>query len=112
MGKGTIKRVYNVSNERATLILRKHPRWGKHVILYIEEGLFTCGSYCRVLVRFDKGRARSYRYVKASVGNQIFIQGYNRFVSRLKRAKKLYIEAYFYREGARVLEFNVQGLDF
>ena len=123
MSNGTIKEAFAVSNNsvsfdypyegdhRAILILRKHPRWGKHVILTIEEGLFTCGTYCRVLVRFDKARTRSYRFVKAD-GNQIFIRGYNRFVSRLKKAKKLYIEAYFYSAGARVLEFKVQNLKF
>jgi hypothetical protein len=103
-------------SQRALLILRKHPRWGRDVILGIEKGQFICRSYnnCRVLVRFDKGKARYYRATEPAdnSSNKIFIRGYNRFVSRLKRAKRLYIEATFYNEGVRVLEFDVEGLKF
>lgn len=103
-------------SQRATLNLRKHPRWGRDVILSIERGQFICPSYsgCRVRVRFDKGKARYYRANEAADNSSdvIFIRGYNRFVSRLKRAKKLYIEATFYQEGNIILEFDVEGLKF
>jgi len=128
MSKKTIKRLYIESTnsfffdwphdgeQKAILVLRKHPRWGQHVILSIQRGIFSCssGAGCLVNVKFDEGKIAAYRAFNPASGEhtQIIIWDYDRFVSELKTAKKLYIEAMFYGEGTRVLEFDVAGLKF
>lgn len=42
----------------------------------------------------------------------MFIQGYNRFISELRKVDKICIEAQFYQEGNRTMEFAVDGLDW
>jgi hypothetical protein len=42
--------------------------------------------------------------------NQIFIENPNKFLKKLKKSKTLMIEASFYNEGTKVIEFNVEGL--
>lgn len=128
MGRGTIKQAYVYSEnklsfdfpyqglQRATLQLRKHPKYGKDVILRIEQGQFLCSSYngCRVYVRFDNAKPITYNATEPSDHDStvIFIRNYNSFVSRAKKSEKVYIEAEFYREGTRVMEFSTEGLKF
>lgn len=128
MGRGTIKNAYVKSMNKlnfdfpyqglqsATLQLRKHPKYGKDVIVSIDKGQFLCNSYrgCKVSVRFDNGKPIRYNAVEPSdhSSTYIFIRNYNSFVTKAKKSKKIYIEAEFYREGNQVMEFNSEGLKF
>lgn len=101
--------------QRAMLQLRKHPRYGKDVILSMERGQFlTSFDGTTVLVRFDDGAAQRYRALEPSDHDSkaLFIQGYSRFYGQLKKASIVKIEAQFYHEGNRVFEFDVKGIDF
>ena len=102
-------------SQRALLQLRKHPRYGHDVILSIERGQFTCSyNSCKVTVRFDKGKPIRYRATESSdySTTELFINDYKGFVKRAKKSKKIYIEAEFYQEGFKVLEFDSEGLKF
>lgn len=128
MGRGTIKNAYVKSMNKlsfdfpyqglqnATLQLRKHPKYGKDVIVSIDKGQFLCNSYngCKVSVRFDNTKPIRYNATEPSDHSTtyIFIRNYESFVSRAKKSKKIYIEAEFYREGYRVMEFNSEDLKF
>jgi hypothetical protein len=128
MGRGTIRNAYVKSInklsfdfpyqglQRATLQLRKHPKYGKDVIVSIGKGQFVCNSYsgCKVFVRFDSGKPIRYNATEPSdhSSTYIFIRNYKSFVSRAKKSKKIYIEAEFYQEGNRVMEFDSEGLKF
>ena len=127
MGRGTIKNAYVKSINKlsfdfpyqglqsATLQLRKHPKYGRDVIVSIEKGQFLCKySGCKVSVRFDTGKPIRYNVSEPSdhSSTYIFINNYKSFVSRAKKSKKIYIEAEFYQEGNRVMEFNSEGLKF
>jgi len=128
MGRGTIKNALVDSINKlsfafpyqglqsATLQLRKHPKYGKDVIVSIEKGQFLCNSYrgCKVSVRFDNRKPLRYNVSEPSDNSStyIFIRNYKSFVSRAKKSKKIYIEAEFYQEGIRVMEFNSEGLKF
>jgi len=127
MGRGTIKNaLVNSTNklsfdfpyqglQSATLQLRKHPKHGRDVIVSVEKGQFLCKyNGCKVSVRFDKGKPVRYNVSEPSDHSTtyIFINNYKSFVSRAKRSKKIYIEAEFYQEGMRVMEFNSEGLKF
>ena len=127
MGRGTKKYAFVKSTnhlsfdfpyqglQRATLQLRKHPKYGKDVILNIEKGQFLCSYDGRkVSVRFDNGKPLTYRATEPSdnSSNTIFINNYKSFVSRAKKSKKIYIESEFYQAGFKVMEFNSEGLKF
>ncbi|MBD9609776.1 hypothetical protein [Pseudomonas sp. PDM08] len=102
--------------QQAQLQLRKHPRWGQDVILQIQKGQFLCNSYdgCSVSVRFGNGKPKEFSAGEPNDNSRtsIFIQGYSNFVSELRKVDKVYIEASFYQEGNRTLEFAVDGLDW
>lgn len=101
--------------QRATLILRKHPRYGKDVILTIERGQFLCSfDGCNVMVKFDEHKPLRFSASEPSDHSTtvIFINDYAGFVARAKKSKKIYIEAQFFQEGARVFEFTSKGLNF
>ena len=102
--------------QQATLQLRKHPRWGQDVILQIQKGQFLCNSYdgCNVSVRFGIGNPKRFSASEPSDNDTtyIFLRGYSGFVSELRKVDKVYIEAQFYQEGNRTMEFAVDGLDW
>jgi hypothetical protein len=125
MGRGAIKwAMVNSLNEvefdfpykgsqRARLELRKHPKYGRDVILSIERGQFLCGiDGCVISVRFDQGKAQTYSVLEPADNRttSLFVQNYDRFVTNLRKANKVYIEAQFYQEGHRVFEFDTSGL--
>lgn len=126
MGRGTIKQA-NISSlneiefdfpyrepQRATLQLRKHPKYGNDVILSIERGQFLCSSYdgCSLNVRFGQGKPQVFSAVEPEDNSTttLFLSNYDRFVKNLRKANKIYIEAQFYQEGNRVFEFETAGL--
>lgn len=102
--------------QRASLTLRKHPRWGKDVYISLSKAHFDCSSIdgCSVLVRFDDGPPVKFSASapEASNTNLLFIRGYDRFVSRVAKAKVTRIEAQFYQQGNRSFEFKTEGLQW
>ncbi|MFA6450698.1 MAG: hypothetical protein WCX65_14590 [bacterium] len=101
--------------QRATLQLRIHPKYGHDVILFIENGQFLCDiDSCKVAVRFDEGDAQSFNAVEPDdySTTALFIRDYNRMIAGLRKANKVYIEAKFFQEGTRVFEFDVSGLEW
>ncbi|MDD2706348.1 MAG: hypothetical protein PHU07_13605 [Acidocella sp.] len=96
----------------ATLMLRRAPRGGGDVLLSFRRAHFLCHSDCSVLVRFDEKRAERCMAVQPNdhSTDAIFLNCYGRFVKELRTAKKLRIEALFYQDGNRVMEFDVGGL--
>jgi hypothetical protein len=100
--------------QHTVLLLRKSPKYGKNVILRIERGQFT-SSFVQnfVAVRFDKGELQKFVIGDSAdgSGDTMFIRHYDQFVSQLRKARTLKIEVNFYREGSRVFEFDVHGLN-
>lgn len=100
--------------QRATLMLRSHPRYGKDIIFSIEKGQILCRSYkpCNVLVRFDDEQANSYSAVGPddNSSTHIFLQGYSRFMAKLVKAKRIRISVTVYQQGDPVFDFDISGL--
>lgn len=126
MGRGEIKRAYVQSSntinldfpyagaQRATLTLRSHPQWGRDVYVDLERAQILCRrDDCEVLVRFDDAKPVRFGGTEPAdhSSNTVFIQGYDRFVAAMQRAKRVRIELHFYRQGNRVLDFNIAGFD-
>lgn len=96
--------------QHGRLVLRLHPRHGKDVMLSVDKGQFNCRfDGCAVLVRFDDGEARKFTAVEPADNDStvLFIEGFSRFYSSLKKAKRVRIEAEFYSEGLRTFDFDV-----
>lgn len=101
--------------QRATLTIRDHPKYGRDVILGIVRGQFVCGVIsCRLDVQFGDGEPKRYRATEPSdySSTALFIRRASRFVKQLKKVDRVRVEARFFREGTRVLEFDVQGLEW
>ncbi|MCA9701645.1 MAG: hypothetical protein KC431_29260, partial [Myxococcales bacterium] len=86
---------------------------GTDVILSIEQGQFLCTMGCSVMVRFDDGPTDRWRAVGPSDHSteSIFLRKESQFLKQLKNARVLRIEADFFQEGKRVLEFPVARFD-
>ncbi len=127
MGRGTIKHAMVRSlNEVefdfpyqgaqfAMLCLRMHPKLGKDVFLSIKRGQFLCDFRgCRVAVRFDNGKAQNFSAVGPADHSttMLFLRDYDRFLAVARKSKKVYIEAQFFRQGTRVFEFDISGLNW
>ena len=81
----------------------------------IERGQILCRSYedCNVLVRFDDQKPVTYSGVGPADGSSesVFIRNYSKFLTSLKKAKRVRISTNIYQEGAPVFEFDVSGFD-
>jgi hypothetical protein len=101
--------------QHATLAVRYHPREGTNVVLAIERGQFVCGpSGCRLLVRFDDAPAVSFVALEPTDGSstRLFIQPVGQFLKSLRASHRVIIEATFFQEGSRAIEFATQGLEW
>lgn len=101
--------------QRGRLEFRKHPKYGKDVLLQIERGQFVCGiDQCTVAVRFDDGAVQQFSAGTPDDNSTetLFIRNYSRFVSQAAKAKRVVISATVYQEGDRAFTFNVSGLDW
>jgi hypothetical protein len=127
MGKGTVHQADVTSSntvdfsfpysgeQHGTLTLRTHPRFGRDVIFAIRKGQILCRSYedCQVLVRFDDEPPVNYagRGPSDNSTEMVFILSYDKFVSRLMKAKRVRIAPSIYHQGSPIFEFNVEGFD-
>ena len=98
--------------QRATLTLRKHPKYGRDVLFRIEKGQLMCSMGCKATVRFDEGKPVTFRASGPDDRSTetIFLEGYDRFIAGVKKAKRTRIEVTIYQAGANVFEFNTGGL--
>lgn len=98
-------------DQHAKLTVRRAK--SKDVILDIEQGQFLCSMGCRVNVRFDDDKAMRWSAVgPADHGTTtLFLRNASKFIKSLASAERLRIEADFYQEGTRVLDFDVVGFD-
>lgn len=125
MGRGTIKtaRVQSTNQitfgspyggpQRAQLELRSHPQYGRDVIISFSRAQFLCRmDGCSVLVRFDDRKPERYSASEPSDHSTeyLFIRGFDRLLHQIRAAKMMRVEAQFFHEGNRVLEFDVVGL--
>jgi hypothetical protein len=69
---------------------------------------------CQLLVRFDDAPAVPFAATQAPDGSTIgvIIQSESKFLTSLRSSSRVKIEATFFKEGSRVLEFATQGLNW
>lgn len=66
------------------------------------------------LIRFDDGKPERFCIGGVSSGTSevAFIQGYERFVQKLRKAKTIRIAMEFYQHGSPIWEFDVSWFDY
>jgi predicted nucleic acid-binding Zn-ribbon protein len=125
MGRGLIKAAYTQSLNQiefsfpyqgpqyASLVFRQRPNNNHDIALILNKAHFLCHTdECDVTVRFDDNPPEPYPASKPQdlSTNMLFIGHEYPFLSSIKNAKKLRIEASFFRHGNSVFEFNVGDL--
>lgn len=102
--------------QRATLTLRTDPQYGKDVLFRIPRGQIICSPYdgCTVQVRFDDEKPIRFpaNGPTDQSSNALFLNGYDRFLTKLRKARRARIAITIYEQGLQVFEFDVGGFDF
>lgn len=100
--------------QRASVTIRRHPKHGTDVMLGIQRGQFHCASLddCTVTIRFDEEKPSAFSVARPSDGSPetLFLANPARFIGKVRKAKRVAVEAEFYRAGVRVMHFDVDGL--
>jgi hypothetical protein len=101
--------------QHGRLSLRTDPKYGRDIIFSIERGQLLCQSYedCDVLVRFDNGKPEHFSAVGPADNSSetVFFRNYDRFLGKLRKAKRVRISLNVYQQGAPVFEFDVSGFN-
>lgn len=119
-GKETItKRVTSDSSLRldfpyhgrnyGALHVRRSPQYGTDVYVTIERGQLVCGfDGCTVQVRFDDGKAVTYRANGPTdhSSTALFLSPANAFIRAAKTARRIRVQMTVYEAGEQVLEFT------
>ena len=99
-------------SQHGMLTIRRTSQSGTNVIVNIERGQFLCGiEECAVNVRFDAGPIQRFSASEPADHSStvLFLNGEAGFITQLRKAKIVRIEATFYQEGSRSLEFCADG---
>lgn len=113
----TVNFGFPYDNSSMVLILRKDPKYGKDVIFDVNGQFSDCFERCNIIIKFDDGNLERYRMVGSENGDNstIFISSSKEmtaFVNKLKKSKKLIVEASFYNYGKGQFTFDVSGLNW
>lgn len=91
--------------------VRKHPRFGSDVIFQVNKGQILCGtsSGCSIVVRFDDQKSMKVQANEPSDhgSETLFLEGFSKLTSLLKKSKVVVIEVTFFKQGNRQFKFNV-----
>lgn len=83
-------------------------------MLVVEKGQFICNSLAEgtVAAKFDDGAIQHFTCAGTADGrtNVIFIHPAKRFVAALRKSHSALIEAQFFQEGSRQIDFETAGL--
>ena len=95
--------------QRATLILRKDPKYGHDVILRIERGQIVTGvEGTSIRVRFGNDPEQTFDASPSADydSSVMFIRGYDRFLRGIKHSHMVSIEVPLYVAGEKVMTFK------
>lgn len=86
-----------------------------NIMLSISKGQFMTGiEGVRVRLRFDQEPAFSVTGSQSSdySSDLLFLSSESKIINKLKKSKSLIVEAEFYNEGRRTLDFNIEGFEW
>ncbi|KQN78915.1 hypothetical protein ASE91_13610 [Sphingomonas sp. Leaf62] len=96
-----------------SLVVRQDAKYGFDIYVSA-NGQFLCRSYSddTISVKFDDGPIREWACAEPESGSSeiVFITQGKRFLSQLRKAKEVTIEAPMYEAGRQQMTFRVSGL--
>lgn len=96
-----------------TLNVRQDTKWGFDIFL-TANGQFLCRTYNddTISVKFDTGPIREWACADADGGSSdvLFVRESKRFLTEIKKAKEVTIEAPMYEAGRQQMTFRLAGL--
>jgi len=94
-----------------SLMIRQRTSDGLSIMFSISKGQIICMPSCSISVRFDDKPAMKFNANLPSdySSNAIFLSPASKFLSELKKSKKLLVEATYHSAGAKVSEFTTEG---
>jgi hypothetical protein len=109
----TINLEFPYSGEQyAHLMVRKHPRYGKDIILAFSEGQIDMDSDGgNLLARFDDEQPQKIFFLAPADGsrNAVFLNGFDRIYRKILKSKTMNVEITFYSNGVQHLKFDVSN---
>lgn len=119
-GRQAVRRSLNTLNldfpyrgeQRASLVIREHPRHGKDVIFRIEKGQLVCDyGNCTMTVRFGSSDPVRVRATESSSSDStlFFLSQYDRFIANAKAGNPIIVEATMYQQGSHAMRFETDG---
>jgi hypothetical protein len=99
--------------QNGQLSIRRHPQYGRNVILQIERGQILCSSYgdCSIKIAFDQNPPFTIQGNEPADNNNTTVFLPYSLVSRIAKASEMRISFNAYQEGAPTLIFPVKNLD-
>lgn len=100
-------------SESTRLVLRRHVKWGQSVYLFAPDGSkgFVCKGTCRIVMHVDGKRETWKAYLPKTGEPAMFIEGDERFLTMLKKAKVITMDVESKDRGKQTLKFEVGGYE-
>jgi hypothetical protein len=102
--------------QRAKLEVRQRPEDGLQIMLSVASGQILCHGFrdSYISAKFDNGQVRRFSCNRSSDGSPeyAFIENQRQFLNSLRSARKVVIEAEFYRRGNQQFTFETAGLQW
>lgn len=94
------------------LMIRQSASSGLDILFSVSQGQIICMQSCSINARFDDKPAIRFTgdHPADYSSNQIFLSPASKFLSELKKSKKVFIEVTYYSAGSRISEFKSDGL--
>lgn len=96
-------------SNKGRLMIRSHPRHGLDVIFEVQKGQIMCHSdNCELLVRFDDEEPQTLNGSRSTDNSStvVFLPNAEAFVEAARRAKRILVQATYFRNGPQVLTFQ------
>ena len=112
--ENTINLDFPYGEQRGQILIRKSPKFGSDLLVGVPSGQILCRSFqdSYISAKFDNGGIERFGCTDASDGtnNMVFLIDDRKFLQKLKRSKKLIVEAEFFQNGIQQMTFDTSNL--
>ena len=114
--ENTINLDFPYGEQRGQILIRDSAKFGFDILVGVPSGQVLCNSFQNTYlsVKFDNGGIERFGCTDASDGtnNMVFLSSEKRFLEKLKKSKKLIVEAEFFQNGVQQMTFDTANLDW
>ncbi len=114
--ENTINLDFPYGEQRGQIVIRESPKFGFDLLVGVPSGQVLCSSFrdSYINAKFDDGGIERFGCTDASDGtnNMVFLNDDRRFLQKLKKSKKLIVEAEFFQNGIQQMTFDTTNLEW